>query len=91
MLLIGFFSEKVFQGRLFQYRTTLSKTMVSLRIYHREGNVTILLILSTIPDLTKIDFMSPCKLSVIIKMFIKLNGHFSDIYYLSLHDVTLIE
>lgn len=55
-----FFFWKSSQGRLFQYRTTLGKTMVSLLTYHREENVAILLILSTIPDLTKIDFMSSC-------------------------------
>lgn len=59
--------------------------MVSLLMYHRELDVGFLIILSTIPDLTKIDFMSFCKSSVMIKMFIRLlNDHFSDIYYLSL-------
>lgn len=59
--------------------------MVSLLMYHRELNVGFLIILSTIPDLTKIDFMSFCKLSVMIEMFIRLlNNHFSDMYYLSL-------
>lgn len=59
--------------------------MVSLLMYHRELNVGFLIILSTIPDLTKIDFMSFCKSSVMIKMFIRLlNDHFSDIYIIYL-------